>query len=438
MKTVLNAFWSLLLSAVLVLGSLSPALAAEAPSAADVRAEATKTAEYMLTQVTFDESIKDASNFYTCARILILAMRTDADTSSAVPAFLEQAKNCLSEDGSMDTGCPLVSQAMLLMVLALNGTDAADWDGINVVKGFEDALSAASAEDLAGLNPYFLPYLYQAADAYADQLSDADALKEKVADAVAAKASEEGLDLWGGYPSVDDNGLVLSGLSGEPSLADTAAKAVSWSEAQMGENGQFISWGQASVDSGAAALALFSTYGNSEAAAQAYEGLLALKDASTPGRYGADSWDPNYATADALFGLVTYERVLSGQTNPFDVSDMLPIETEEPSTEESMEESTEEATEESTEETAEETTEAATEESQAAEEETQAHTEEETQAATEAPSTQAPQTTASSSEQEGRTKAVETGDPHLPALFAAILVCSGSAALLSGRIRRSQ
>lgn len=74
-------------------------------------------------------------------------------------------------------------------------------------------------------------------------------------------------------------------------------------------------------DATALAIALYSQFGKSELAAKSYYALLDnYKSQNTPGAYTYYGADSLFSTVDALHGLVSYNRILNGLANPFDVT----------------------------------------------------------------------------------------------------------------------
>lgn len=389
MKLLKRKVSAFLIAACLICMNIVPAFAdtttpdATVPTVADVKKEAQLTASYLMSNADYS-NISDTSTFYNASRNLLLSIRSGYDCSKQIEAYLNSVKTLLNSDGTLNVslaayGCPndtFSSYAYLLMVLAVTGNDAADFNGCNIVAAFDNLLANITDSDLtyaydwttyavSGMNPYHIGTFYSAVYSYKDSLTNADK-----AIAVAKKtlttlcAGGKGIDYSG--TSADNNGISLVPFS--TAYSDTDVKAVidnaiayvkTLADPDGSTQGQYWnddytqSWYASNPDATALALTLFSQYNVNDYAAANYNALIKnYKSAATPGCYTYQGYDSIYSAQDSMIGLVTYEYALEGKSNPFDVSaevkaiaDAKNTPVEEPSTENSTEQSTETATE---------------------------------------------------------------------------------------------
>lgn len=363
MRKVLKRFSAFALAVTLIClqaGTIWAAADSSVPSVANVRSEAQATAAYLLQQSDFSD-LSDTSRFYHASSDLILAIRAGIDCDVQAGAYLDSVRKLLDSDGTLTVPVAayaypndvFMCHAYLLMVLALTGQDAADFNGADVISGFNRLLADTTPADFiygfdpatyenTGMNPYYLGIVYSAAAAYADSLQDFDRIESQIKSALIQLTGTNGIQYYG-Y-SADNNGMVYPHFE-RLSRADetvralidtavTATKEVYFSEADGTTHtiytdnvtGEVID--ESSVDSTALALALYAQFGRTETAAKSYHALLSFRSASTPGAF--EGYDPLYASQDALIGLVTYLRALEGHGSPFDVRDALDEAKEQP------------------------------------------------------------------------------------------------------------
>lgn len=334
MKNLKKSISALLVAACLICMSIMPVLAdtqtgVNAPSAADVRTEAKLTASYLMSNTNFTE-ISNSSTFYNASRNLILSIRSGFDCSAQTAAYLESVKSLLNNDGTLNvevtgsfTKDIYADYAYLLLALAVTGNDASDFNGVNVVKAFDEVIGQATVEELTTLmNPYFIGAYYIAIDSYKAQLSNSEAALAVTKSALLTLCTDgQGVEYWG--HSADNNGVTLPMFA---NLYNTDAEvkaqidsATEYTKSLANEDGTITSWGYLSTDSTALALAMHAQYGDASFAALTYNGLISqCKSGTITGAYTPDS--NTYASQDALVGLVTYLYALEGKANPFDVS----------------------------------------------------------------------------------------------------------------------
>lgn len=384
MKQLKKKVFAFLVAACLICMNIVPVFAdttpdAAAPAAADVRKEAQLTAAYLMDNADYS-NITDTSSFYNASRNLLLSIRSGYDCSKQTEAYLNSVKALIKEDGTLNVslapyGCPsdtLSSYAYLLMILAVTGNDASDFNGCNIVAAFDSILANITDSDLTytydwstyastGMNPYHIGTFYSVVNSYKDSLTNADKAIAAVKKTLTTlTAGGKGIDYSGN--SADNNGISLVPFAPAYSDADVK-KAVDSAIAYVktladpdgSTQGEYwaadysSSWYASNPDATALALALFAQYNINDYAATNYNALIKnYKSATTSGCYTYQGYDSIYAAQDSMIGLVTYQYALEGKTNPFDVSaevkaiaDAKNAPVEEPSTEAPAEDSTE-------------------------------------------------------------------------------------------------
>uniref|UniRef100_UPI004028E4F0 hypothetical protein n=1 Tax=Lachnospira eligens TaxID=39485 RepID=UPI004028E4F0 len=384
MKQLKRKIFAFLVAACLICMNIVPAFAdtttdATAPAAADVRQEAQLTASYLMNNADYS-NIADTSSFYNASRNLLLSIRSGYDCSKQTEAYLNSVKSLVNKDGTLNVSlapyaCPndvLSSYAYLLMVLAVTGYDAANFNGCNIVAAFDNLLANITDSDLTytydwntysstGINPYHIGTFYSAVNSYKASLTNADKAIAAVKKALTTLcAGGNGIDYSG--TSADNNGISLVPFASAYSDADvksaidsaityvkTLADPDGSTQGQYWNEDYSKNWYASNPDATALALALFAQYNVSDYAATNYNALIKnYKSSTTPGCYTYQGYDSVYSAQDSMIGLVTYQYVLEGKVNPFDVSaevkaiaDAKNTPVEEPSTEAPSENPTE-------------------------------------------------------------------------------------------------
>lgn len=384
MKQLKRKVFAFLVAACLICMNIVPAFAdtttsATAPAAADVRQEAQLTASYLMNNADYS-NIADTSSFYNASRNLLLSIRSGYDCSKQTEAYLNSVKSLVNKDGTLNVSlapyaCPndvLSSYAYLLMVLAVTGYDAADFNGCNIVAAFDNLLANITDSDLTytydwntysstGINPYHIGTFYSAVNSYKASLTNADKAIAAVKKALTTLcAGGNGIDYSG--TSADNNGISLvpfasaysdadvkSAIDGAITYVKTLADPDGSTQGQYWSDDYSKNWYASNPDATALALALFAQYNVTDYAATNYNALIKnYKSSTTPGCYTYQGYDSVYSAQDSMIGLVTYQYVLEGKVNPFDVSaevkaiaDAKNTPVEEPSTEPSTEPATE-------------------------------------------------------------------------------------------------
>ena len=258
------------------------------------------------------------------------------------------------------------------MVLAVTGYDAADFNGCNIVAAFDNLLANITDSDLTytydwntysstGINPYHIGTFYSAVNSYKASLTNADKAIAAVKKALTTLcAGGNGIDYSG--TSADNNGISLvpfasaysdadvkSAIDGAITYVKTLADPDGSTQGQYWSDDYSKNWYASNPDATALALALFAQYNVTDYAATNYNALIKnYKSSTTPGCYTYQGYDSVYSAQDSMIGLVTYQYVLEGKVNPFDVSaevkaiaDAKNTPVEEPSTEAPSENPTE-------------------------------------------------------------------------------------------------
>lgn len=322
---------------------------ATAPTLDTVQMESQKSAAYLMQQANYSE-ISNVSTFKDQSRNLILSIRSGYDCSDNIKAYLEAVTNIMNADGTLnmakneyasDSKDYYSSYAYLLLVLALAGEDATNFNNHNIVSLFNDILYNTPENDFIyndtnsnALNLYHLGIVNIAVESYSNEMKDYTAISEKIKKALKAISTEKGIHYWG-Y-SLDNNTHVYSYFynmytsdSEIKTLIDTILTYTT-NTYYDSVNGTFnypdyndSTKFNPNENSTALAAALYSTYNNSELAAVAFNTLTSLyQSPTTSGAYTFFGEDSIFTTYDALYGLVAYQMFLSGKANPFDVSDI--------------------------------------------------------------------------------------------------------------------
>lgn len=342
----------IILTVCITLSATFSALAAPnatAPTLDTVQMESQKSAAYLMQQANYSE-ISNVSTFKDQSRNLILSIRSGYDCSDNVKAYLEAVTNIMNADGTLnmakneyasDSKDYYSSYAYLLLVLALAGEDATNFNNHNIVSLFNDILYNTPDNNFIyndtnsnALNLYHLGIVNIAVESYSNEMKDYTAISEKIKKALKAISTEKGIHYWG-Y-SLDNNTHVYSYFynmytsdSEIKTLIDTILTYTT-NTYYDSVNGTFnypdyndSTKFNPNENSTALAAALYSTYNNSELAAVAFNTLTSLyQSPTTSGAYTFFGEDSIFTTYDALYGLVAYQMFLSGKANPFDVSDI--------------------------------------------------------------------------------------------------------------------
>lgn len=385
MKQLKRKVFAFLVAACLICMNIVPVLAdtttpdATVPAVADVRQEAQLTASYLMANADYS-NIADTSSFYNASRNLLLSIRSGYDCSKQTEAYLSSVKALLNSDGTLNIslaayGCPndtLSSYAYLLMVLAITGNDATDFNGCNIVAAFDNLLANITDSDLTytydwatytttGMNPYHIGAFYSTVNSYKDSLTNADKAIAAVKKTLTTLcAGGNGIDYSG--TSADNNGIslvpfataysdndVMSAIDSAITYVKTLADPDGSTQGQYWSDDYSKNWYASNPDATALALALFAQYNVKDYAATNYNALIKnYKSSTTPGCYTYQGYDSIYSAQDSMIGLVTYQYALEGKANPFDVSadvkaiaDAKNAPVEEPSTEPATEDTTE-------------------------------------------------------------------------------------------------
>ena len=284
-------------------GQITPVQAADTKSDLEqsVEKDLKATAGYVMSQIKAklqDSTYVPRYNDYTQTMLAVKAGVTDTDVTNALTAALKAEDSAvLNPQGE---GTKSLSIAAAILYLNELGENPAEFNG----------------QDLVTLlyNTFMTDVEY---DYYVDGESGC------------------GIDYYG--VSVDNNANVLSAwylqdlLDSETELPATLKKlgldtskleyegvsekidaALDWTMDQRDESGAIVSWGSANPDSTALALRWTAEMGDLESAEGYYEALVQFKSETTEGVYTYAGTDNIYATVDALWGLVSYDRALNG------------------------------------------------------------------------------------------------------------------------------
>lgn len=317
-----------LISIALVIMLLLPCFsisAFAAPVNTDLNTQLTDTAEYLLdrlkTTISADDYVLDYNDYGT----YLLILKSGVSDDTVTDALLTYIKNNFSSDGTTSiatnkdySSSIYYESAYTYIILMLNelGLDPTDYNSINFVSIFEDYYLNNE------INSYVEQNVYAILKQNSDDLSNVSAIQSKMETTVLSYYSTTGgagLDSSGWGISADNNGMMFTPLLDLYSTSnDTKSKvdaALTWTASLLNADDFTIeSYGSKSPDSTALALKFFSEFGDTENAEKAYQGLLYFKSSTTDGLFGEDSYDPIYATKDALWGLLAYSKMESGLT----------------------------------------------------------------------------------------------------------------------------
>lgn len=316
---------------------------ATAPAAEQVKTESQLTAEYVLNNTNFSD-ISDTSKFYNTSRNLILIMRSGINCDEQAKQYMSAVKSLLNSDGTLNLKAAgyendiWSSYSCLLITLALAGEDASDFNGANIIKVFNDILKSQTADSFSNskLNPYFLGIINSAVTSYSNYFNDYETISSVIKTALINNTvNDKGIDNWGF--SVDNNALVyphfIKMYDSDKDIKAMIDKVLAYTEKTYFDTSigtshtVYNDWitgalvDEPNPDATALAIALYSQFGKSELAAKSYYALLDnYKSQNTPGAYTYYGADSLFSTVDALHGLVSYNRILNGLANPFDVT----------------------------------------------------------------------------------------------------------------------
>lgn len=272
----------------------------------------------------------------TSYRELILMLRTGIECNAQYNNYKTALSECITKEGKLifqgEENITLYAAA--IEALTLGGDNPKSFNGVNLVKSFNNCL--ASFSDAAQLNtkignPYYYSYIIPAAESFSEEMADYKKIIPVLEDAMFLNYSSDetgcGINYYG-YSS-DTNGKVLSAASSfyktNPDIASKISDALEWTLGLQDEDGGFkYDNNEYSVSPNASstsyALEFLSTYNKADKASEAYNALLTFKSETTPGCYTYSGADSPYAAADALEGLVSYYLYLSGKNpSPFNV-----------------------------------------------------------------------------------------------------------------------
>ena len=319
-------------------GQITPVQAADTKSDLEqsVEKDLKATAGYVMSQIKAklqDSTYVPRYNDYTQTMLAVKAGVTDTDVTNALTAALKAEDSAvLNPQGE---GTKSLSIAAAILYLNELGENPAEFNGQDLVTLLYNTFMTEM-----DMNPYTYQYVNAAA---LQSVKDVDKLTE-ILNKIHADVENDyyvdgesgcGIDYYG--VSVDNNANVLSAwylqdlLDSETELPATLKKlgldtskleyegvsekidaALDWTMDQRDESGAIVSWGSANPDSTALALRWTAEMGDLESAEGYYEALVQFKSETTEGVYTYAGTDNIYATVDALWGLVSYDRALNG------------------------------------------------------------------------------------------------------------------------------
>ena len=278
---------AMLLSAMLIMSASITALGA---TKSDVEAKIKSAAKFVL-----DGSYGADGYRYGNSKYFLMYLRAGRDADVYAQEYLSSVKDALDNGYVFGVG----SIGLTLSVMDLLGVDASDFEGYDLVEMFE-ATDVTENE----YSPYNYVYAIETARAYG--LYEYGALL--CDQLITYYTMGEGTDFWGGWgTSPDDLAMFALGLAPyEQRYEEYIDDALALLETYNSDEG-YMSWGEASADSTALALAAYAASKNKAMADQVYEKLLLFYDEETGGFIA--SYDEYLATADALFGMEYYINI---------------------------------------------------------------------------------------------------------------------------------
>ena len=312
------------LTALALIFSLGAANAFAA-TADEVAADVQATASYIA-------GMYDESNPVTYANYkdVIFVLRSGIAADDLVDTYLASVKDTLDSTGMLAyNGVESPAYyAGAAIVLALTGQDGTNFEGYNLIEKIEKSDRSAMTSG----NVYLLADILYAVQSYRYDVTD-DTLETDLVNAIKDRYLDgdagTGIDNWG--VSTDNNGTVIPVLlpycDNDPEINEIVTKSVAWTKTQQNpDTGLFQYTDQDpysvfNANSTGLALNLLAATGD-DAAAAAYNGLSVFQSPTVPGAYGYSDTNANYsATANVLWGLLSYQRSLNSQTPVFDISD---------------------------------------------------------------------------------------------------------------------
>lgn len=339
-KKLLMKVMSLLCAIAIVITPGSKAFAADSSAAglastaqgqdvsANVNADLNATSNYMmntyLNNRVSEQGYVGSYNDYYEAVLCIKAGTSNDEVLNKMDAELASQFDEYNADSFLNAyssnGVKSYALAITILYLQERGVDVTSYHENNLLTMLHETFLTES-----DINPY----AYQVVAAVVNNTTyDWTAVSEKINNDVlifytdGSTGNGVGIDCWGFSVSVDDNGQVLPALldkyNSDSDIKDKVDAAIAWNKTQADSTGAVISWGAPSPDSTALALKLAAQYNDYEDAEYYYGGMAQFKSTTTKGMYTYYGSDNDFATFDALFGLLAYSKSLDGK-GMFDV-----------------------------------------------------------------------------------------------------------------------
>ncbi len=290
----------------------------------DVKSELTSTANYCLS--ILKEKLSDSENTinYDDYSKYISILQAGVSDESITTILLNHIKNNVAEDGTTEISNSgygsyqnTYTYALLVLFLDEAGEKSTSFNNINYVKLMEDSFINDKLEDVT---VYVYPIIAKVIDNHNGDLNDTPTLKDKLIEgALSLYVSDEngtGIDFYG--VSVDNNSIVLSSLvkyyKDNKDVKSKVDNAISWTIEQMLPDGTFnynlsSEYNAVNADSTGLGLKLLSIYELTEKANLAYKGLLTFKSETVKGAYTYNGEASDFASFDALYGLLEYYKL---------------------------------------------------------------------------------------------------------------------------------
>ncbi|SHI73248.1 hypothetical protein [Parasporobacterium paucivorans] len=347
MKKKLLAFF---VAMFLLVGTSTVNVMAAEPTQGEVDAKAQTAAEYLTS--TYAGTVTPDQYLYV---FLIAASGIDSSTISQ--EFLDSVKNNIDTNGKLMTVGDNPTETpefygSIIMTLKACGIDPTNVAGRNLLTDLTESLASSDFTQYTG-NPYELVYLMSTLQYYKTDIEGAEGYIESVKEAIMSFYYE---DEYSGQDYVEDpvgsgnwvmqdvtvqgTGFYHYGFSDDTNAkmisalkmyyeSDSEIKAIvdtliANMKKSANEQYQVDGYGFGyNSDSTGLVLSALSIYGDQEAA-NYYNGLLKFESPDVQGAYLYDevSTEPDavYATRDALEGLISFERMLTGNESIYDLS----------------------------------------------------------------------------------------------------------------------
>lgn len=320
-------FLSLLTALVLIVGTLSINVSA-APAQAEVNSEISATVNYLAEQYNGNITVKEYFKVFLMAS-------SGVECSAITQQFLNAVTEDINTNGKLKTldETPVESPTLyagVLMALKAANIDATNIAGRNLIIDFSSCLSTYDFSTFNG-SPYELVYLMSVLQYYKNDIQNSSTYIESTKNAILSFYQSQSTDDTGFYYygfSSDTDAKMISALKSFYNTDDNIKTIVDTAIANMklkaNEQYQVDGYGYGcNSDSTGLVLSALSIYGDTSAA-NYYSGLLGFKSQTAAGAYVYDSSsnvpDPVYSTPDALEGLLSYSRALSGKNSIYDLS----------------------------------------------------------------------------------------------------------------------